>query len=70
MALAGVAQLVEHPPRKGKVASLVPHQGTGLGCTFRPWSGCVREVLINVSLLHPSIFLTLSFSLSCLLSKI
>ena len=36
VALTGVAQWVGHPPRQRRVASLIPHQGTRLGCRFSP----------------------------------
>ena len=30
-------------PAKGKVAGLIPDQGTYLGCRFSSQSGCIRE---------------------------
>ena len=41
--LTGVAHLVGPHPGKWMIASLIPSQGTCLGCGFSPWSGHVQE---------------------------
>ena len=62
--LADVAQWIEHRPVNQRVASLIPSQGTCLGCgPGQVHRGHVRG---NRTL----IFLSLSFSLSSPLSKI
>ena len=53
VALAGVAQLIEHWPVNQRVAGLIPSQGTCLGCTGKAaWEGCVceKQPHIDVSL--------------------
>ena len=37
LALAGVAQCIEHRPANQRVASSIPSQGTCLGCRPGPW---------------------------------
>ena len=39
MALAGVAQWIEYGPVNQRVTSLIPSQGTGLGCGPGPREG-------------------------------
>ena len=51
-ALAGVAQWVEHQLATQKVASLIPSQGTRLGCGPGLWLGMCERQPINVSLAH------------------
>ena len=51
-ALAGVAQWIEHWPPNQKVTSLIPSQGTCLGCRPGPWLGACERQMINVSLTH------------------
>ena len=47
----GVAQWVEHGPSKQRVVSLIPSQGTCLGCRPGPqWGMCKRQHPIDVSL--------------------
>ena len=59
--LAGVAQWFEHQPANQRVTSLIPSQGTGLGCGPGPQQGThERQLHIEVSLLlflPPSPFL-------------
>ena len=49
-ALTGVAQLVGHRPKKPKVTSLIPSEGTCLGCGPVPGLGACDRQLIDVSL--------------------
>ena len=50
LALAGVAQWIEHGPTKQRVTSLIPSQGTWLGGRPGPGSGvCRRQPHIDVS---------------------
>ena len=51
-ALAGVTQWVEHRPANWKVASLIPGQGTCLGCRPGPQLGVWERQLMDVSLTH------------------
>ena len=39
LALAGVAQWIEHWPVNQRIAGLIPSQGTCLGCRQSPWWG-------------------------------
>ena len=49
--LAGVAQWIERGPVNQRVASLIPSQGTCLGCGPGPQMGvCGRQPHIDVSL--------------------
>ena len=51
LALAGVAQWIEHGPANRKVVGSIPSQGTCLGCGPGPWWGaCDRQPYINVFL--------------------
>ena len=50
VALAGVAQWIEHQPANQRVASLIPSQGTCLGCGPGPWLRACERQLIDVSL--------------------
>ena len=51
LALAGVAQWIECCPANQKVASLIPSQGTCLGCGSGPqWVVCERQPHVDVSL--------------------
>ena len=51
VALAGVAQWIEHQPANQRVASLIPSQGTCLGCRPGPqWGAHERQPHIDVSL--------------------
>ena len=72
LALAGVAQWIEHRPVDWKVAGLVPCQGTCLGCRPNLWLGAYERQPIDVSLsqwyFSPS--LTPSFPLSLKINKI
>ena len=63
-ALAGAAQGIEHWPANQGVASLIPSQGTCLGCRLGPqWGARERQPRINVSLpLFPSPFPSLKRS--------
>ena len=49
-ALTNEAQLGEHCPVKWKVISLIPSQGTCLGCRPGPQFGVYERQLIDVSL--------------------
>ena len=52
LALAGVAQWTEHQPANQRVTSLIPSQGTCLGCGPGLQKGaCERQPHIDVSLL-------------------
>ena len=63
VALAYVAQWIEHWPAKQKVTSLIPSQGTCLSCKPSPWLGtCAREQ-IEVSLTYQCFSLSLFPSL-------
>ena len=42
-ALTGVAQLVGYCPTKKMVTTLIPSQGTCLGCGFNPWLRQTQE---------------------------
>ena len=68
LALTGVAQLVGLCAAEQKVASLIPSQGTCLGCGFGPWLGHIQGA-DNQSFSLTLIFLFLSSSLPCPLSK-
>ena len=59
---AGIAQWVEHGPMNQRVTSLIPSQGTCLGCSQVPSRGHARGN-------HTLTFLFLSFSLPSPLSK-
>ena len=61
-ALVGVAQLVGRHSANQKVTSLIPHQGTYLGCRFEPWLGRFWEG--NQSMFLTSMFLFLPSPLS------
>ena len=50
MALAGVAQWIEHQPVNQKVTSLIPGQGTCLGCRSGLQLQTCKRQLIDVSL--------------------
>ena len=67
MALAGVAQWMEHLPVNERVANSIPSQGTCLGCGPGPWLGACERDLVSVSLTHlcfsPSLSLSLPISL-------
>ena len=60
-ALAGVAQWIECQPTHQRVTSLIPSQGTYLGCGPGPQLGvCGRQPHIDVSLpFFPSLPLSL-----------
>ena len=66
MALAGVAQWIEHWPMNQRVASLIPSQGTCLDCGPGPHLGMCERQLINISL---QIDVSFPHSLFSLLSK-
>ena len=52
LALAGVAQWIEHQPMKQRVAGSIPSTGTCLYCSPGPHEGvCKRQPHIHVSLL-------------------
>ena len=59
-ALTAVAQLVGHCPENRKVTSLIPSQGTCLGCGFGPQLGRVQEAT-NQCFSLTVMFLYLSF---------
>ena len=61
LVLAGVAQWIERQPVNQKVTSLIPSQGTGLGCGPGPWLRVGDRQPIDVSLSHQCF--SLSFSL-------
>ena len=42
-ALTSIDQLVEHHPARQRVASVIPSQGTCLGCRASPWLGCMQQ---------------------------
>ena len=66
LALTGVAQLVGHHLRKQKAASLIPGQGTCLGCGFSPWVGSIQQAsdqCFSLTLMFLSLF-PLPFPLS------
>ena len=51
VALAGVAQWIEHGPEKQRVTGLIPSQETCLGCRPGPqWGVQERQPQIDVSL--------------------
>ena len=51
LALAGVAQWIEHLTVKQRVASSIPSQGTCLGCRLGPQQGALkRQLHIAISL--------------------
>ena len=51
LALAGVAQWIEHQPANQRVGGSIPSQGTCLGCGPGPLQGaCERQQHIDVSL--------------------
>ena len=57
---------MEHHPIHQKVAGLIPHQGTYLGCGFDPWSGhaweatdCFSLTFLSLSLFPPPLPLSL-----------
>ena len=51
IALAGVAQWIEHWPANRKVAASIPSQATGLGCWPGPrWGAQERQPHIDVSI--------------------
>ena len=52
LALAGVAQQIEHQPEKQKVTGLIPDQGTCLGCGPGPQLGVCERQPLDVSLTH------------------
>ena len=52
LALAGVAQWIEHWPVNQRVAGLIPSQGTCLGCGPGPHLGVCERQPIGVSLTH------------------
>ena len=52
IALAGVAQWIEHQPVNQGVARSIPSQGTCLGCRPGLWLGTCERQLIDVSLTH------------------
>ena len=64
MALAGVAQRIEHQPANQRVTSWIPSQGACLGCEPGqvPSGGHVRGN-------HTLMFLSLSFSFPSPISK-
>ena len=65
MALADVAQWIEHGPANQRVAGSIPSQGACLGCGPGPqWGAHERQPPIDVSL--P---LSLSLSLSLKINK-
>ena len=51
--LTGEAQYTGHCPRDRRVASLIPGQGTCLGCGLDPRLGERKRQPIRVSLTHP-----------------
>ena len=51
-ALMGVAQWTGHCPANQKVASLIPSQGTCLGCGLVSGCGTCDRQPISVSLIH------------------
>ena len=52
LALASMAQWIECWPENKKVTSLIPSQGTCLGCRPGPQLGACKRQLIDVSLTH------------------
>ena len=50
LALAGVAQWIEHQPANRRVAGSIPSQGTSLGCGPGPQLRACEKQLIHVSL--------------------
>ena len=62
IALAGVAQWIEHQPVNQRVTGSIPSHSTCLVCGHIPIWGCVRGN-------HTLMFLSLSFSLPSPLSK-
>ena len=51
MALAGVAQWIEHQPADQRVAGSIPSQGTCLGCRPGPqWEAWEKQPHTDVSL--------------------
>ena len=65
LALAGVAQWIAHQPENTNVASLIPSQGTCLGCGMVPSWGHVRgNQLMYLSHINVSFPLSLPSHLS------
>ena len=58
--LAGVIQWIEHRPVNQSVSSLIPGQGTCLGCESGPWLGACERQLMDV--IHCSFSPSFSFS--------
>ena len=76
VALAGVAQWIEHWPVNQKVTSLIPGQDTCLGCGPSPPSGACKRQQIDVSLVHeclspsfPSLLLSVKINKNKILQK-
>ena len=63
LALAGVAQWIEHRHGNQRVASLIPNQGTCLGWGPGPWLGVCERQPVDVSLTHQCFSSSLSPSL-------
>ena len=61
LALAGVAQWIEHRPANLRVTFLVPSQDTCLGCGPRPQQGVHERLHIDISL-FPSLPLSLKIN--------
>ena len=67
-ALARVFSILECYPAHHKVASLIPGQGTYLGCGFHRLSGCMQETAkccLSPSLPAPSLFPFFSLYKEC-----
>ena len=70
MAQASVAQWIEHQPVKQKISSLIPCQGTCLGCRPRSQLRACKGQLIDLSLAHQCFSLSPSLPLSLKIKKI
>ena len=61
--MIGAAQLAGRCPTKGKVAGLIPGQGTGVGCRPGPQLGLCKKQPTDVFLpLSPSLPLSLKIN--------
>ena len=56
LALAGMAQWIEHQPVNQKVSGSIPSQSTCLGCRPGPQLEACKSQLIDVSLSRSSLY--------------
>ena len=62
LALAGWRSWLERHPAHQHVVSLIPGQGTYLGCRFNPPSGCVLEATLCLCLSPLPLLLSLKIN--------